>query len=709
MARYRQKDNKIKKMTDKMRLWAIIVFCLVLCGFIYVAIHMFLGLNEDGERYLRSALSQQTYNYSTLPFKRGDILDRNGMVLAESVKYYNLILDPVIIKEKDTYLEPTLTALEKGFNIPREDARKVIEDNSESRYVIQLKNLTYEQVTAYQEMLQSEEFKSLVDYVKGVWFEDKYIRTYPLKSLASATIGFTFDGDQGNNGIEGFYNEQLNGIIGSRYGYLDSDRSIDRVLNPAVDGNNIVTTLDVNIQSIIEKQIKNFNQTIGAKNVAVLIGNPRNGEIYAMASTNSYDLNNPRDLTPFYTKEEINTLQAEKKELDALNAIWRNYMVSDSYEPGSTFKPFTVGAAIEEALSSTETTYFCDGGEDIFGSHISCANKRGHGLITLSQAIALSCNDALMQIVAKMGKSVFHDYLDTFNIGSRTGIDLPGEEPGISFKEEQLGPTELATSSFGQSIQTTMVQMFAGFSSTINGGYYYTPHVVKQIASPNGAIIKSMDDNLVKRTVSEMTSEMLRSYLYEGVENGTAKPAQIPGYTIGGKTGTAQKYPRTDERFLVSFIGFAPVEDPEVVVYVIVDEANEEKVEKQADSKIATRLAHDIMKEVFPFLGIYPSKEGTVTNPPVNPPTTNDNTPGTTTDTENTDTENTDTENNDTENTDTENTDTEDADTEDDSLEDDGIIFDDEEDGSEEDDTESIDEDNQTADEEDTTENTEEE
>ena len=324
-----------------------------------------------------------------------------------------------------------------------------------------------------------------------------------------------------------------------------------------------------------------------------------------MASNPAYDLNNPRDLEKFYTKKEIKAMNEEEK-MNALYDIWRNYATSCMYEPGSTFKPITLAGSFEEGRLHGNETYYCDGYENILGVDIACSKTSGHGNITLKEALMYSCNDALMQIAKKEGRSNFSKYQENFGLGKKTGIDLPGEAEGLIFTKDKLNPLELATSSFGQGEQVTMVQMVAAFSSIINGGSYYQPHVVKQVQNEKGGIVKEIEGTLLKKTVSKKTSDTIKDYLYETVNNGTAKSAKIPGISIGGKTGTGETLPRGNHKYLVSFIGFAPVEDPSMVIYVIVEEPN---VAMQADSSIATKMANRIMKKVLPFLDIYPEKD----------------------------------------------------------------------------------------------------
>lgn len=599
----RTKETKIKKFTTRMQASLLLVFCVVILLFMVLIWRVFFLNQKYGERYSRSVMAQQTYNYSIIPYKRGDIVDRNGTVLAKSVKVYNLIIDAVVMQEeykgKQAYIEPTKRALQEVFGIDPEEIDAHLKEKPESRYYVYKKGLSYEDVQKFKELEENN------DFIQGIWFEHDYVRTYPENSLASQVLGFTFSGNVGSSGIEGYYNDYLNGTNGSQYAYFNADMNVDKTVKPAVNGNTIVSTLDANIQQIVEAQIDAFDEEIGSKNTAVIVANPNNGEILAMASSGGYDLNNPTDLSQYYTESEISAMTSEEK-LDALNKMWRNFAISDTFEPGSTIKPLTVAMALDEGLVDDSYTVDCPGYLEVANRKIRCAKRAGHGHIDLEEVVAYSCNVGIMDIAERLGRSSFATYQQNFNLGRKTGIDLPGETAGLVYDESGLNAQELATSAFGQSMSLSMVQVLAAFSSVINGGYYYTPHVVKQITTESGSVIKTVSEDYVKQVVSKSSSDLVREYMKQTVEIGTAQKAKIEGYSIGGKTGTAQKLPREDEKYLVSFIGYAPVENPQVVVYVIVDEP--QNVEKQADSGIACTLAKDIMNQIFPFLNIFPTE-----------------------------------------------------------------------------------------------------
>ena len=581
----------------------LFVFGLILLAGMALVVRIAYLNKNKGDAYERKVLAQQSYASNVLTYKRGDIVDRNNNKLATSVKVYNLILDPVQILSDKKYIEPTIKALNDVFGLKEEEIKKILDKNSQVQYYVmkEYKGLKSTYVDKFEKLQKKDK------NIKGVWFEEEYVRKYPYSSVGSNVIGFCTSDNTGSWGIENYYNSSLNGVTGRRYGYFDADLNLVKTVKLATNGNTIVSSIDVNIQGILEQHMKKFLKDVGALNMGCIIMNPNNGEIYAMASNKQYDLNNPRDLTSFYSQKKIDKM-SDKEKMDALSKIWRNFCISDAYEPGSTFKPFTVCAALDEGITNTKRTYLCDGGQDVNGTYIKCVAHGigGHGQINICQSLMKSCNDVMMQLGADMGKDTFLEYVNTFGFGARTGIDLPGEAVGGIFTKDTMHSVELATSSFGQGQTVTMIQMAAGFSALVNGGNYYEPHVVKEIDSESGAVVSVNDDKLVKRVITEKTSKHLRNYLYKTVEEGTAVPAQVEGYTVGGKTGTAQKHPVGHGNYLVSFIGCTPVKKPEVVIYTVIDEP---KVEDQAHSTPATEFSSQVLTDILPMLGIYPDKK----------------------------------------------------------------------------------------------------
>lgn len=630
----RKRARRKALLTNRMKRKLALLFTIIVLALIGVNVRLAYINKTNGDKYTKRVLAQQDTNSTLLPYRRGDILDRNGTILATSEKVYNLILDPKVLSQnadeedpdKDC-VEPTLQALVQYFGLDEAELRATYNDRIDSSYVVLLRQLTKDEISEFEALMEDDEAGARI---KGVWFEDSYIRHYPYDSLACHVIGYTVTGNQGQTGIEQEYSDVLNGTNGRSYKYLNEDLEQSTMVRQPTDGNTVVSTIDATLQEIVEKYIDKFiedytnKNTEGpaAKNIGVIMMNPQNGEILAMASDVDYDLNNPHDLVEngYLTQEEADAM-SEEELLDARNQMWRNFCISDGYEPGSTVKPLTVAAALELGVVSDSSTFVCDGGQTVVEGQprIKCAKRAGHGLITLEGALMFSCNDALMQIGAMLGYENYLKYQEIFNFGLKTNIDLPGEANNATtvFNEDTLGVTELATSSFGQGYNTTMIQVASAFSSVINGGYYYQPHVVKKILDADGGTVENIGATLVRQTVSEKTSSLIRQYLYHTMygeadsngNNATGRNARVAGYAMGGKTGTAQKIPRSDRKYLVSFIGFAPVDNPQVVCYVVVDEPNAADATAQASSSFAQEIFKNIMTEAMPYLNIYATEE----------------------------------------------------------------------------------------------------
>ena len=601
-----------KKFPKFMQKKLVILYLGIILAFVFLIGRITYINASDGEEYTKIVLDQQQYDSRVIPYKRGDIVDRNGTKIATSERVYNVILDVKTMLSDEDYVEPTKQVLKDCFGIEEEEVDTLIEESPDSRYSVLKKGIDYNTAKEFEAIDEDDE--NYPD-VKGIWLESDYVRIYPYNTLASDVIGFTVDGNVGNGGIEGYYNTILNGTDGREYGYLDGGTSAEQTVKEPINGKTAVSTIDVQVQSIVEKYIKQFNDERknnatageGSKNTAVMIMNPQNGEILAEASYPNYDLNNPRDLSSYYTQEQLDAM-SDEEQLDALNSLWKNFCVSDTYEPGSTIKPFTVAAALETGALNGDETFYCEGSLHIGGYDIHCINREGHGTQTLKEAVENSCNVALMQIGEKIGAEDFIKYQHIFGFGELTGIDLPGEATteGLLYTVDNMDETSLATNAFGQNFNVTMTQMLAGFCSLINGGEYYEPHIVKQIQDENGNVVENEEPVLVKRTISEETSTLVKDYMRGVVQNGSGKLADLEGYEVGGKTGTAEKLPRSEGKNLVSFIGYAPQENPEIAIYVVIDEPNEYD---QAQSSLAVQMASDIMKEIFPYLGISKTSE----------------------------------------------------------------------------------------------------
>lgn len=617
MRKNRKEKKEPKKFGISMQKKLVILFMIVLLAFIGLSVRLILINKENGEQYKRQVLSQQEYDSVTLPYKRGDILDAKGTALAVSEKVYNVIIDAKILLDKEDYLEPTIQALQQCFTFDESALRAQIRENPKSQYYILLKQQPYELVRKFLELQNGKETEDDKEEqkgnanIKGVWFEAEYIRNYPYKTLASDLIGFTSKDNVGMYGLEEFYNDILNGANGREYGYLSDNFMLERTTKAPIDGKTLVTSIDVNIQSIVEKYILQFNQEHkdeardgeGSYNTGCIIMDVDTGNVLAMASYPNFDLNDPKNISSYYTEEELAAMD-EATQQEAWNSLWRNFCIFNTYEPGSTYKPFTMSGGLEIGKLTGNEHYVCTGSATYSEHLIHCNNRSGHGELDFSGALENSCNVALMEMSMAIGKDMFMKYHRFFNFGLKTNIDLAGESKTdtLQFDVDKMVASDLATSSFGQGFNVTMIQMITGFCSLINGGNYYEPHVVSKILNADGSVFEEIEPRLIKQTVSETTSKKMIELLNAVVSEGTGGSARPAGYMIGGKTGTAETLPRDTGNYVVSFMGYAPADDPQIAIYVVIDRPN---VERQDSAKYATQIVRSILTEVLPYLNIF--------------------------------------------------------------------------------------------------------
>lgn len=632
----KEKKNNVQKFSIKMQKKLVVLFICVLLAFAGLVVVLGLLVRDQGTQYQKKVLSQQRYDSTTLPFRRGDIVDAKGNKLATSEKVYNLVIDAAVMLYKEEYLEPTMQALGSCFSdLDMTAIRQYVTTHPESSWYVPLRKLTYEQISGFQAMQQEDK------NIKGVWFEEEYKRVYPGGTLAADAIGFTRSDGTGMYGLEEYYDDTLNGTNGREYGYLNDDLALERTIKPAVDGNTVHSTIDLNIQQIVEKYLLQFyeehrdkvHEGNGAENLGCIIMEVDTGNILAMASYPNYDLNDTRNSnaligsvmveevtnangyieirkTDTIINEAVLSTMTEDQLYLNLNNLWKNYCITSTYEPGSTMKPFTVAAALECGAIEPNSHFECNGKLEVGGHTIKCHNTWGDGNISLEQAVAYSCNVALMKIGQAMGKENFSEFQDVFNFGLKTNVDLAGEArtANLLYPLDKMGPADLATNTFGQNFNVTMIQMITGFCSLINGGYYYEPHMVDKITNASGATVANIEPRVLKQTVSESTSELIRQYCRAVVmdAHGTGRTARPAGYVIGGKTGTAETYPRDNDEYVASFIGYAPADNPKIAIYVVVDRANETR---QDDAKYATGIVRNILTEVLPYLNIFMTEE----------------------------------------------------------------------------------------------------
>ena len=624
--RQRKRKKPQPKINHTMRGKLVGLFAVVILALVCLLGRITYINATSGTKYKKRVLlqAQQSYQSSVLPAKRGNIYDCNGNLLATSQKVYTVILDcKEVNDEKHDYVDATVKALVDVLGIDEDDIRKKLTDpaTSSSQYQILKKQITMDQKKAFEEYASPGEDSGLSEKeleeranVQGVWFEEDYLRIYPFDELACDTIGFTLSRETADAGLEGYYNSTLMGTDGRQYGYINDESDAEQTIMEPVTGESIETSLDVGAQQIVEKYVNGFKASMGAKNIGVIVMRPSTGEIIAMDGGDRYDLNNPRDMSQVYSQEEIDKMSDEET-VTALNAMWGNFCVTDAFEVGSVVKPIVMAGALEKGKISATDTFNCDGGET-FGANGDTYIKwavwpDAHGTETLREVIANSCNDGMMQIAAKMGTEAFLKAQSLFNFGSRTGIDLPNEGAGVIHTTETMGETELACSAFGQGFTCTMLQEINAMCSVINGGYYYQPHLVTAIKDSSGGTVRTINPVLLKQTISSDISADIRSYMQASVLEGTSRTSKVEGYSSGGKTGTAEKLPRGNKKYIVSFITFAPVENPQVLMYVAVDEPN---AEEQADSKYPQYIAQGILSELLPYLNVTPdeSEDGTI-------------------------------------------------------------------------------------------------
>lgn len=584
----------------KKRLFAI--FILFIFAFTTLVTRVVYINIRDNQNYKTSVLSQHVSTLTktdVIAAKRGTILDRSGTVLAESVKVYNVIYDPgVLSQNKQEMIDATNLFLSSSIpNISIAQLNSLLVEKKSSHYEIIARELDYNAVKVIEEKIKSKN-------IEGVFLEAHYKRIYPYNTMASDVIGFFSDTSGGSYGIEEYYQNELSGKDGRLFGALDDGTIVNQEEVPPQNGNKVVLTIDFGIQKYVEEAILKYYEKHDAKSVNVIVMNPKNGEILAMAAHPKFNLNDPYNLTDVIDATDLSTMTSDKK-FEERYQLWRNFLVSDTYEPGSTYKPFVIAAALEEGKISLNDTYECTGGKKVYGHYIRCWKDGGHGVQTTSEALSNSCNVALMEIGEKIGKDIYYSYQQMFGFGAKTNIDVLGEGKGVFNTYEQIGPVELATGSFGQGFNLTPIQLIAAFSSLINGGYLYEPNLMKDIVDENGKTIIHNEPQLIRQTISEDTSKEMIKALETVVNDGTGNKASIEGYRIGGKTGTAEKGNRDDDLYIVSFIGFAPVDDPQLITLVIIDEPDV----INPDSGLASQIFTDIMTKVLPYKTIFSELE----------------------------------------------------------------------------------------------------
>lgn len=562
--------------SHRKRLLIVVIAFFTLLTIITVKLVSIMTMQADDYGYRARAVQERE---RSIKAKRGSIYDRNGVVLAGNQAVcsisviYNQIEDP----------ETVIRVLSEKLELPEEDARRRVEKRS------------------VREKIKSNVDKELADEIRamnlaGVMIDEDYKRYYPYSTLASHVLGFTGSDNQGIVGLEVYYDDLLMGENGS-INTVTNARGIEvenmaerRVEGTA--GQNLVTSIDINIQQYITQKALEVLEKKQAKRVCIIVMNPQNGEIYALADVPEYNLNEPFTLN--YETDETVTQ-------DMWNQMWRNYCISDTYEPGSTFKIVTATTAFEQGVLRVEDQFYCPGYHIVEDRRIRCHKVAGHGAETFREGIMNSCNPVFMQVGERIGVDGFYDGLRKLGLFEQTGVDLPGEANSIFHKQEKVGPVELATMSFGQSFQITPLQLMRAASAVVNGGNLVTPHFGVYTTDENNNVTEVLKYETKTGAVSTATSETMKGLLEAVVAEGTGHRAYIAGYSIGGKTATSEKLPRSENRYISSFLGFSPADNPQVMTLILIDEPQG----IYYGGTIAAPVVGEIYDNILPYLGIY--------------------------------------------------------------------------------------------------------
>ena len=550
-----------------------------------------------GEEYSKLAAEQQTRD-SVITAKRGSIYDRNMKVLAQSASAERVTINPNQI-DKLKNGEKVVAALTDILGVKEEHIREQLKRTNRQSVVIAKQ---VEKSTA--DLLRSKN-------ITGIYFEEDSKRYYPYGSLAAQVIGFTGADNQGLEGLENVLDSQLRGIDGRIVAAKDvaNNEMPYKYENyiEAQDGKGVVLTIDETIQRYTEKHLQQaYEENLLGNGGAAIVMDPNTGEILAMAVVPTYDLNEPRVITDQLLLEQLDALELEDEAYDkaysaAVTKMWRNKAVIDSYEPGSTFKTIVASAALEEGVAKTTDIFSCNGVRHVANRNIHCWQHAGHGQQTFAQGLMNSCNPFVMELGARLGASNFEKYFKAFGLTEKTGFTIPGESAGTF--HSKLGVVDLATSSFGQTFTVTPLQIISAVSAVVNGGNLMKPRIIKAYTDPNGKVTQTFEPELVRNVISPETSAAMRGMMERVVSEGTGKGGYVEGFRIGGKTGTSEKLPRGSEKYIASFVGVAPADNPQLVCLLLLDEPN---AGATGGGAIAAPAVGRIFEDVLPYLGYEP-------------------------------------------------------------------------------------------------------
>lgn len=558
------------------------ILCICLLGLAIRTAYIEI-VNSD---YLEMLADELHNRERTLESIRGDIVDRNGIVLATSGSICRVSVVHNQIEDE----EKTARVLSDILGLTYEDVLKKVQ----KRVALQI----------IQNQVSREEAQQIrSEKLPGVMIDENFDRYYPYGSLAAQTLGFVGSDNQGVVGLEVAYDAYLQGLDGRILSLTDargvSLDSIGETLEEGAGGHTLQTTIDVKLQQYAEQLIEKAVTQKNAKKGAMIAMNPQNGEIYAMALYPSYDVNDPFTIQDEALAAEWDQL-SEAQQMDELNQMWRNWCINDTYEPGSTFKIVTASAALEEGLVTLDETFHCGGSLVVADRRIRCHKAGGHGSLTFLQGVQQSCNPVFMTLALRLGVDRFYQYLKVYEFDQKTGIDIPGEAKGIMHDPANVGPVELATMGFGQSLTITPIQLLRCGAAIVNGGTLVTPHFGKNILDAEGKVLKTLTYETEEAVISAATSDTMRMALESVVSEGGGSKASIPGYRIGGKTATSQKLPRSAHKYISSFLGFAPVENPQIMVLCVVDEP--EGI--YYGGTVCAPIVKEFLENALPYLGI---------------------------------------------------------------------------------------------------------
>lgn len=562
--------------SHRKRLLVVVIAFFALLTIITVKLVCIMTVQAENYGYRARAVQERE---RSIKAKRGNIYDRNGVVLAGNQAVCSISVIHNQIEEPETVIR----ILSEKLELPEEDVRKRVEKRS------------------VREKIKSNVDKELADEIRemnlaGVMIDEDYKRYYPYSTLASHVLGFTGSDNQGIVGLEVSYDDLLMGKAGSINTVTNArGMEVENMAERRVEGTagqNLVTSIDINIQQYITQKAMEVLEKKQAKRVCIIVMNPQNGEIYALADVPEYNLNEPFTLN--YETDEAVTQ-------DMWNQMWRNYCISDTYEPGSTFKIVTATTAFEQGVLRVEDQFYCPGYHIVEDRRIRCHKVAGHGAETFRDGIMNSCNPVFMQVGERIGVDGFYEGLKKLGLFEQTGVDLPGEANSIFHKKENVGPVELATMSFGQSFQITPLQLMRAASAVVNGGNLVTPHFGVYTADENNNVTGVLKYETKTGAVSEETSETMKELLEAVVAEGTGHRAYIAGYSIGGKTATSEKLPRSENRYISSFLGFSPADNPQVMTLILIDEPQG----IYYGGTIAAPVVGEIYDNILPYLGIY--------------------------------------------------------------------------------------------------------